>query len=48
MPFIFVISASGESAEKSCLIRAISQMDQHWELDYLEIVIRAMSGVAVS
>ena len=50
MQFIFVISSRSvfPSAEKLWLIEASSQTDQYWELELLEVVIKAISGVAES
>ena len=50
MQFIFVISSRSvfPSAEKLWLIEASSQTDQYWQLELLEVVIKAVSGVAES
>ena len=50
MQFIFVISSRSvfPSAEKLWLIEESSQTDQYWELELLEVVIKAISGVAES
>ena len=50
MQFIFVISSRSvfPSAEKLWLIKASSQTDEYWQLELLEVVIKAVSGVAES
>ena len=50
MQFILVISSRSvfPSAEKLWMIEASSQTDQYWELELLEVVIKAVSGVAES
>ena len=50
MQFIFVISLRSvfPSAEKLWLIEASSQTDQRWQLELLEAIIKAVSGVAES
>ena len=50
LQFIFVTSLRSvfSSAEKLWLIEASSQIDQHWQLELLKIVIKAVSGVAES
>ena len=50
MQFIFVISSRSvfPSAEKLWLIELSSQTDQHWQLELLGVVIKAVSGVAES
>ena len=50
MQFIFVISSRSvfPSAEKLWLIEASSQTDQYWELELLEVVIKAIFGVVES
>ena len=48
MQFIFVISSRSvfPSEEKLWLIEASSQTDKYWQLEWLEDVIKAASGVA--
>ena len=50
MQFIFVISSRSvfPSAEKLWLIELSSQTDQYWQLELLEVAIKAVSGVAES
>ena len=50
LQFIFEISSRSvfPSAEKIWLIESSSQTDQHWQLELLEVVIKAVSGVAES
>ena len=50
LQFIFVISSRSvfHSAEKLWLIEASCQMDQNWQLEWLEVEIKGVSGVAES